>query len=145
MLRLQLLGSLGIALAVPLAQFANASSSVTEATTSAAAEEVSFNKKVVPILKRRCAVCHITGNEPGNMALTPNSAYDSLVNQRSVQSNLLRVNPGAPSESYIVHKLQGSQAEAGGIGDRMPYMAPPLSSKQLQLIETWISQGAQNN
>ncbi len=145
MMRPRLLGLLGIALAMPLAQLANASATAMETSTPAAVNEVSFKIKIVPILKRRCAVCHITGNEPGNMALTPNDAFASLVNQDSVQSNLLRVKPGAPSESYIVHKLQGSQAQAGGLGDRMPYMAPPLSSKQLQLIETWISQGAQNN
>lgn len=143
MMRPQLLGLLGIALAIPLAQFADGSE--TPVATTAATDEVSFKKKVVPILKRRCAVCHITGNEPGNMALTPNGAYDSLVNQDSVQSDLLRVKPGAANESYIVHKLKGSQAQAGGLGDRMPYMAPPLSSTQLQLITTWINQGAQNN
>ncbi len=106
---------------------------------------VSWTREVVPILKRRCAVCHITGQEPGGMALTPDSAYASIVNQPSQQSPLKRVEPGAPEQSYLLHKVRGTQASVGGEGDNMPYQAPPLPEAQVKLIQAWIAQGAQDN
>ncbi|GAB3114276.1 hypothetical protein G8770_15020 [Aestuariicella hydrocarbonica] len=105
----------------------------------------SFSAHVVPILKRRCATCHITGQEPGMMSLVPNKAYQSLVGVKSVESELLRVKAASPDESYLLHKILGSQLSAGGNGERMPFMAPPLSAAQIDTIRSWIESGAPDN
>jgi hypothetical protein len=57
----------------------------------------------------------------------------------------LRVKAGAPDQSYILAKLNGTQVAAGGSGAQMPYNQPPLSSAQISLIQQWISEGAPNN
>lgn len=108
-------------------------------------EEVSFRRDITPLLTRRCAVCHITGEEPGLVTLVPGSAHGSLVQVSSQQSALLRVQPGEPGESYLYHKLLGSHVEAGGEGARMPFAAPPLSDNQLELFRRWIKEGALDN
>jgi mono/diheme cytochrome c family protein len=106
---------------------------------------VSFEKEVAPLLKRRCAICHITGNEPGLVSLVPGRAYDDIVGVASQQSELLRIKPGKPTESYLYRKVTGTHLEAGGEGEQMPLGLPPLSEEQLNLIHTWIEEGAKNN
>lgn len=109
---------------------------------SIAADEISFTRDIAPLLNARCASCHLTGQEEGNMALHAGGAYTSLVNVPSVESKLLRVKPGAPQESYLLLKLEGTHLDAGGSGARMPFGAPPLSDETLQRIRSWIEQGA---
>jgi len=110
-----------------------------------AADEISFEKDLMPTIKRRCGACHITGDEPGKMALIPGKAYASLVDQPSVEAPLKRVEPGAAERSYLVHKLQGTHLEVGGSGVRMPFHQGPLPAKQIQQVRDWIDQGARNN
>ncbi len=46
-----------------------------------------------------------------------------------------------PTNSYLMSKLTG----AGVMGDRMPLNGEPLNESQLELIRTWIIQGAPDN
>lgn len=108
-------------------------------------EAVSFQRDIVPLLKSRCAACHLTGDEPGNMALHPGAAYKTLVGVPSIESRLLRVKPGAPNESYIVRKLEGTHLEAGGTGLRMPIEGAPLSEAEIQRVRDWIKNGARKD
>ena len=107
-----------------------------------AAEPPSFKRDVAPILKQRCAPCHLTGEEPGGMALHPGAAHRSLVGVAALGAPMQRVKPGSPDESYIVHKLQGTHLDVGGSGLRMPMDGAPLSEQQIELIRAWIKAGA---
>jgi hypothetical protein len=109
------------------------------------ASPVQFKRDIVPLLKTRCAVCHLTGEEPGNQALYPAAAYKSWVGVPSIESPLLRVKPGAPDESYVVHKLEGTHLAAGGKGVRMPMDGDPLTIQEIQTIREWIGAGAPDN
>lgn len=106
---------------------------------------VSFRNDIVPELKVRCATCHLSGDEPGGMALHPGAAYKSLVNVPSTESNLLRVRPGAPDQSYLFAKITGRQLDVGGKGVRMPFGENPLNPATIGKIRTWIAQGARDN
>jgi hypothetical protein len=110
-----------------------------------AAEPVSFATDIAPVLKSRCATCHLTGAEGGGMALHPGKAYEYLVNVPSQESKLLRVKPGAPDESYLIAKLTGTHLDAGGSGARMPFGAPPLADQTIWIIRDWITAGAPKN
>ena len=80
------------------------------------------------------------------MALHPRAAYGYLVDMQSVESPLKRVKPGAPDESYLVHKLEGTHIEVGGVGLQMPIEAGgQLSAEDIQRIRDWISAGAKEN
>jgi hypothetical protein len=109
------------------------------------AEPVSFAKDVAPILKTRCVMCHLTGQEPGNMKLVPKAAHASLVGVKATETSLNRVEPGKPEQSYLVRKIEGTHVAAGGSGERMPMGGDPLPAEQIATIRAWIEQGAQDN
>lgn len=115
------------------------------ASKPAPAAAVSFSRDIVPLLRTQCATCHMTGMEPGNMALHPGAAYANLVNVKSPVSGLFRVVPGKPEQSYLLMKLEGTHLDHGGKGVRMPFGVPPLPQKVIDQIAAWISQGAKNN
>lgn len=86
-----------------------------------------------------CTECHVPGGQ-GPMPLDSTTAsYQSLVNQPSVEVNLLRVAPGDPANSYLILKLQG---DSRIVGDRMPLGKAPLTAEQIQAIVDWIESGA---
>ena len=116
-----------------------------ESATSSTTMAVSFKRDLVPVLRRSCATCHMTGTEPGHMALHPGAAYRSLVGVASTQSKSLRVKPGAPQQSYLIMKLDGTYLDAGGTGARMPLAAPPLDEATLTRFREWIAAGAPDN
>ncbi len=98
-------------------------------------ETVSFSLDVAPLLVKNCTGCHI----------------DAMRNQGGLQmdtfARLLRggdsgeiVLPGKSAESLLIKKLKGA---AGIEGVQMPAGGrPPLAEKEIQLISTWIDEGA---
>lgn len=93
-----------------------------------------------------CTQCHTTaGRTPAaGMSLLPGVAYQNLVNVPSIQKpGAIRVIPGDPDNSYIVHKLEG---RPGIVGERMPRTAGPfLTDGQILIIRRWIAEGARND
>ena len=94
-----------------------------------------------------CNNCHTTAGgrvPPVGMDLGSASAYSQLVNVASVgKPGAIRVIPGDPENSYLIHKLEG---RAGIVGLRMPRNGPPfLTDGQVRVIKRWIELGAPNN
>ena len=91
-----------------------------------------------------CAVagCHTGGGVvlPTVMNLTSAQAsFDNLVNIPSLEvPGVIRVLPGDPDNSYLVHKLEGTAA----VGDRMPLGGNPLDPAIIADIRQWITDGA---
>jgi hypothetical protein len=106
--------------------------------------DVSFSSDVQPIFAAAgCASssCH-GSSESAGLSLVPSGAYDNLVNINSTEmSSLKRVLPGDAENSYLVIKLEGRQT----IGARMPLNGGALSSHNIQVIKTWINEGANDN
>jgi hypothetical protein len=55
---------------------------------------------------------------------------------------LKRVAPNDPTNSYIIHKLTGTDI---GTTARMPFGGPFLDQATIDQVSGWISAGAQNN
>lgn len=93
-----------------------------------------------------CVTCHsAVGRVPSaGLDLTAGNSYSRLVGVASVERpGVLRVEPGDPDSSYIVHKLEGGP---NIVGARMPRgTGPYLSDGQMLVIRRWITEGAQNN
>lgn len=106
--------------------------------------QVSFAREIQPIFTANCS-CHMGRFPSENLNLEPGNAFANLVGVRSRQSPLNRVEPGDPAKSYLIHKLRGTQRSVGGSGARMPFGGRELPAATIQLIERWITQGAQNN
>lgn len=111
---------------------------------STQAESISFEKQIQPFLSQNCYACHMTGAASGELVLEPGASYAYLVDVSSDQSPLLRVMAGEPEQSYLLHKLRGTQLEVGGSGAQMP-QGGAVSSDFLDLISQWIAEGAQDN
>jgi hypothetical protein len=127
----------------------------------------SFRRDIQPVFALSCALattCHGTegGRAPQNRPLLgPNAGVtldDTTV--AAIMTDLLqpaerapaiaRVKPGRPQESFLLHKLDGSQSCAGvpcplGCGTRMPQTGDPLPAAKIDLIRDWVLDGAQNN
>lgn len=106
-----------------------------------------LSSDVQPIFTASCAFsgCHGGSSPQQGMNLTAGQAHANIANVPSRESRLVRVCPGQPDSSYLVHKIQGTQATVGGSGDRMPLGGAPLSDAQIKTIRDWITAGAQNN
>ena len=66
-------------------------------------------------------------------------SFNALVNVTSIQEpTFKRVLPGNPTDSYIIHKLEGTQV----VGDRMPQFGPFLDQATIDQVKSWIQAGA---
>lgn len=114
-------------------------------TVSSPPQQVSFASQVQPIFTASCTgtACHDNVMSAENLALTSGQAFGELVNVNSAQCmNVKLVAPGAPDQSYLVWKLQGSGPCY--FGSRMPKLGS-LSAAQIQTVRDWIANGAPNN
>ena len=94
-----------------------------------------------------CTTCHTNAGgrtPPVGLNLVSGVSYNSLVGVSSGEKpGLLRVAPGDPENSYIIHKLEG---RAAIVGVRMPRgNGPFLTEGQLLVIKRWIELGAKND
>jgi len=96
--------------------------------------------------RQACTNCHtnVGRNPSGGLNLAHDFAYDQLVNVPSRnQPGAIRVVPGEPENSYLIHKLDG---RPGIAGNRMPNGGPPfLTAGQILIIRRWIEIGAPRN
>jgi hypothetical protein len=118
-----------------------------EGSASMVVTAVRFAQHIQPIFTASCALsgCHAGAGAAQGMDLSEGNAYGSIVNVPSNESTLLRIKPFEPDSSYLIHKVQGTQASVGGSGVQMPRGAPPLSQEVIDLMRAWVSKGAGNN
>jgi hypothetical protein len=117
-------------------------------STTQQTDTLSFSGRVQPIFSANCALagCHAGTSPAQGMNLSAGLAYDNIVNvPANERPGMMRVRPLQPDSSYLVHKIQGTQASVGGSGGRMPLGGAPLSDQQISLIRAWIAAGARNN
>jgi Bacterial Ig-like domain len=89
-----------------------------------------------------CSKCHIGASAPEGLQLDAAHSYNLLVGVPSnEQPDLLRVKPGDPDDSYMVHKIEGL---AGIVGNQMPLGETPLPQSTIDAIRQWIANGAPN-
>lgn len=114
-------------------------------------DEISFSDHVQPIFNQSCAFsgCHGTQNTqpPGKpMVLVSGRAYANIVAVSSLQlPSMDRIEPDQPDDSYLIHKIEGTQVGVGGTGQRMPLSGCCLSQAQIDTIRAWVEAGAPNN
>jgi hypothetical protein len=94
-----------------------------------------------------CTQCHtdVGGRNPsGGLNLRHDLAFANLVNVASrAKAGAIRVVPGDPENSYVIHKIEG---RPGMVGERMPRTGGPyLTSGQVSIIKRWITTGAKND
>ena len=89
-----------------------------------------------------CAVsgCHSGPGAILQLRLDDGFSYGSLVNVPAMSgSGLVRVIPGDADNSFLIQKLEGTQA----VGGRMPLNGPYFQQVTIDVVRQWIDQGAQ--
>lgn len=93
-----------------------------------------------------CTQCHNAAgrNFAGGLSLVEGVSYGELVNVASRNKpGAIRVIPGDPQNSYLIHKIEG---RPGIAGERMPRTGGPfLTEGQISIIKRWIELGAHND
>jgi len=87
--------------------------------------------------------CHGSASS-GGLDLRTDAAYASLFQAKAQGTASVRVQPGAPQESYLYLKLKAA-TEPGSVqiaNSPMPIGTPALSADQLEAIRIWILGGA---
>ena len=108
----------------------------------------SFAGSVQPIFTQSCALseCHAGAAPVQDMSLEPGKAFNDIVNVKSNVATLTRIRPFLPDSSFLLHKIQGTQASVGdSSGARMPLRNCCLSQDQIAVVRAWILAGARNN
>ena len=99
---------------------------------------------IQPIFTKRCSIggCHTFASQRGGLALDAAHSYAMLVGVESaLNPPLLRVAPGDPDASFLIHMIEASPARRDGL-PRMPLGSQPLTERQIATIVNWIEQGA---
>ena len=84
---------------------------------------VNYSTEIQPIFTANCTSCH---GGSGGLTLT---SYSDLMENDVVY-------PGDSAASKLIQKLKGTS------GDQMPLNQDPLDDATINLIETWIDEGA---
>ncbi len=103
---------------------------------------VSFSSDIQPVFDISCATsgCHRAGHST-NLNLTEENSYINLVNVESINFAPLKlVDPGKSEDSVLYLKIVGSSET----GSKMP-PGGTLSDDSVTNIQTWITEGAENN
>jgi uncharacterized protein (TIGR03118 family) len=120
----------------------NTTTSTAVAVTVSNAVVVTLAQLQTSIFTPKCAGCHTGGGAtlPSSMNLTSAAnTHAALVNVTSLNEPAFkRVLPGDPNNSYIIHKLEGTQI----VGARMPFGGPFLDQPTIDQVRAWIQAGA---
>ena len=122
-----LLLTIGVALAVQSGSDADSWVAPVEAQPSAA---VSFADDIMPIFEARCWECHSEENMELGLRLDSYEAVMAGSDYGTV------IEPGDADGSLLVDMIAS--------GD-MPEDGDPVLPEELELIKTWIAEGAENN
>lgn len=95
--------------------------------------KIDFSADVKPIINKKCISCHGGVKKQGGFSLLfRDEALDTTESGRPA------IIPGHPEESEMIRRLTLTDPE-----ERMPYDHEPLSKGEIDILSTWIKQGAE--
>jgi hypothetical protein len=103
-----------------------------------------FEDEIAPMIAQQCSGCHGGDAPRGELDLSgdPLFVWAALVDEPSWQTEQMPlVQPGDYLDSYLWHKMNGTQVIAGGSGSRMP-LGVELPAGTIEALALWIDEGA---
>jgi mono/diheme cytochrome c family protein len=97
--------------------------------------EISYVKQVRPIFQEHCQGCHQPAKAEGGYVMTK---AEGLL--KGGESGEAAVVPGDVAKSYLLAQITPKDGMA-----EMPKGKPALAAAQIELIKTWIAQGAKDD
>jgi len=107
-------------------------------------KQVSFKNDIFPIFQERCMICHAVGSPGCVVSGFSVETYDSLMKGTKFGPMIIA---GSSADSNLL-RLVKHQADPSIAMPRSQTPGEPsewLKPQQINLIETWINQGAKNN
>jgi len=107
---------------------------------------VSFQADIVPLFYTENYHCGDSGCHGAPLISSDYSvsAYEDLFHRglEAKHKGLCTIRPGSPDESYLVWKIEARPEIEGA---RMPNTFPAMDPADIQLVRTWIAEGARDN
>lgn len=97
-----------------------------------------FSEVQTEVFNKSCIGCHAGSVPSGDLNLESGKAYQNIVNILNSSNSDTLVVAGGAAGSYLLKRMNGTS------GSIMP-PSGQLSQDLLDLVETWINEGAQNN
>src|SRR5262249_15608448 len=98
--------------------------------------EVSYYRQIRPIIQQKCQGCHQPAKPQGGYVMT---VYSALF--KTGESEQPGVVAGDPQKSWLMGEIAGRN----GKPPKMPKNQDSLPDKEVELIRTWIAQGAKDD
>jgi len=96
-------------------------------------ESIDFGRQIQPILAKRCFACHGPDKAEGGLRLNQKESALS-----KLESGLHAVAPKDADHSELLRRIMSTDDS-----ERMPPEGAPLTPAQIELLKTWIQQGAE--
>jgi hypothetical protein len=96
------------------------------------ANDVRFIRDIRPILSNRCFKCHGPDLKKGGLNLQERTS--ALM---ELKSGNVAIVPGKSAESELIRRITADDP-----AERMPPKSQPLSAEQIDMLKSWIDQGA---
>lgn len=100
--------------------------------------QMSFAKDVQPLLKERCAGCHVPGQAGYEASGLSTENYDALMKGTKFGPVVI---PGDPLSSTLTMLVEGRADPS----IRMPHGDAALPAAEQKILRDWVAQGAKNN
>lgn len=102
--------------------------------------EVSFQNEVLPVLQASCAECHSEGGEGREKSGLLLDSYENIMKDKATQYGPV-VDPGSSLNSVLIQVVEGRVDPSIA----MPHGGTELSQTSIDILKTWVDQGAKNN
>lgn len=108
-----------------------------------------YAANIQPIFNSYCTSCHVGSSPPQGLSLAGGVSYSQIVNVAATElPSMLRITPSSPGNSYLLHKINGTQATLPGAfvppgpGGQMPLFGCCVSAGEVTTLTNWINTGA---
>ncbi|MEY3646573.1 MAG: hypothetical protein RL127_1281, partial [Bacteroidota bacterium] len=95
-------------------------------------QKVDYSTQIKPILNKNCISCHGGVKKQGGFSLL--FQEEALGKTKSGKPAII---PGHPEQSSFIQRLHSQDPE-----EKMPYQRPALSEEEIDLLTTWVKEGA---
>ena len=95
-------------------------------------QKVDYSTQIKPILNKNCISCHGGVKKQGGFSLL--FQEEALGKTKSGKPAIV---PGHPEQSSFIQRLHSNDPE-----EKMPYQRPALSTEEIDLLTTWVKEGA---
>lgn len=109
-----------------------------EACAAQGTPRVSFSEDVLPLLKFKCAACHLPGGEGYDKSGFDVSSYDTVMKGTKFGAMVV---PGDAETSNLMRLLDWRVSR----DIQMPHGKKQMSTCDRDLVRTWIFEGAKDN